>query len=88
VRAAVGWNPNHLPPLLNAWDRAGDLRRLLGARWGLRAGIAVATGAGDNTGSTFGAGATMVGKAVLTIGTSGVSCMSIRPFIRGQTAQS
>ena len=81
--AAVGWNPDHLPPLLNAWDRAGDLRGPLAARWGLRAGIAVATGAGDNMGSTLGAGAAMPGDAVLTIGTSGVSCIVDAAFHPG-----
>ncbi len=80
---AVGWNPDHLPPLLNAWDRAGDLRGPLAARWGLRAGIAVATGAGDNMGSTLGAGAATPGDAVLTIGTSGVSCVVDAAFHPG-----
>ena len=81
--AAVGWNPDHLPPLLRAWDRAGDLRPALAARWGLRPGLAVAAGAGDNMGSTLGAGAATPGDAVLTIGTSGVSCIVDAAFHPG-----
>lgn len=81
--AAVGWNPDHLPPLLKSWERAGDLRSILAQRWGMRAGLAVAAGAGDNMGSTLGAGAARPGDAVLTIGTSGVSCMVDAAFHPG-----
>lgn len=79
----VGWDPAHLPPLLNAWEAAGGLRRDLAARWGLRAGLPVACGAGDNMGSTLGAGAARPGDAVLTIGTSGVSCIVDSQFHPG-----
>jgi xylulokinase len=73
--AAVGWDPAHLPPILAAWQSAGTLRPDLAARWGMRAGLPVAAGCGDNMGSTLGAGAATPGDAVLTIGTSGVACL-------------
>ncbi len=73
--AAVGWNPAHLPPLTRAWASAGGLRPALAVRWGMRAGLPVAAGCGDNMGSTLGAGGARPGDAVLTIGTSGVACI-------------
>ena len=72
---AVGWQIAYLPPLVPSWQAAGGLRATLAARWGLRAGIPVAAGAGDNMASTLGAGAARPGDAVLSIGTSGVSCI-------------
>ncbi|MDZ4093536.1 MAG: xylulokinase [Paracoccaceae bacterium] len=71
----VGWNIDHLPPLSNPWDRAGTLRPVLAARWGMGRDVAVATGAGDNMGSTLGAGGARPGDAVVSIGTSGVVCI-------------
>ncbi len=73
--AAVGWNPDHLPPILQSWAAAGGLRPALAARWGMRPGTPVAAGAGDNMGSTLGAGAARAGEAVVTIGTSAVACL-------------
>ncbi|MGB8812809.1 MAG: FGGY family carbohydrate kinase [Paracoccaceae bacterium] len=79
----VGWRMDHLPPLLQPWQAAGGLRAELARRWGLRPGIPVAAGAGDNMGSTLGAGAARPGDAVLTIGTSGVSCIVDSAFHPG-----
>lgn len=72
---AAGWNIDHLPPLTEAWKQAGGLRPALAERWGLKANLPVAAGAGDNMGSTLGAGAATPGDAVLSIGTSGVACI-------------
>lgn len=72
---AAGWAIEHLPPLVHAWEPAGGLRPDLAKRWGLKPNLPVAAGAGDNMGSTLGAGAARPGDAVLTIGTSGVSCI-------------
>jgi xylulokinase len=80
---AVNWDPAHLPPILNPWDAAGSLRPKLAQRWGMRAGLPVATGCGDNMGSTLGAGAATPGDAVLTIGTSGVACLVDARFSPG-----
>jgi xylulokinase len=72
---AAGWDMDHLPPLTHAWEPAGGLRPALAERWGLKPNLPVAAGAGDNMGSTLGAGAATPGDAVLSIGTSGVACM-------------
>ncbi|MCU0909547.1 MAG: xylulokinase [Rhodobacteraceae bacterium] len=73
--AAAGWDPAHLPPVVAPWDAAGGLRPALAARWGMRPGLPVAAGAGDNMASTLGAGAARPGDGVLTVGTSGVACL-------------
>jgi xylulokinase len=75
ICAAVGWSPDHLPPLLDAWQVAGTLRPALAQRWGMRRDVRIATGCGDNMGSTLGVGAARPGDAVLSIGTSGVACL-------------
>ena len=80
---AAGWNPAHLPPLRQPWDAAGTLRPQLAARWGLKPGLFVAAGAGDNMGSTLGAGGARPGDAVLTIGTSAVACLVDHAFHPG-----
>ncbi|MCZ8334205.1 MAG: xylulokinase [Rhodobacteraceae bacterium] len=79
----AGWNPDHLPPITSAWKAAGGLRSTLASRWGMKPGIPVAAGAGDNMASTLGAGAARPGDAVLTIGTSGVACIVDATFHPG-----
>jgi xylulokinase len=79
----AGWDAACLPPVLKPWQAAGGLRAPLAARWGLRAGLPVAAGCGDNMGSTLGAGAARPGDAVLTIGTSGVACVVDASFHPG-----
>jgi len=81
--AAVGWDPAHLPPLVAPWAEAGRLRAELAQRFGLRPGIPVAAGAGDNMASTLGVGAARPGDAVLTVGTSGVACLVDEAFHPG-----
>ncbi len=81
--AAAGWDPAHLPPVLNSWAAAGQLKPALAARWGMTGTVAVAAGAGDNMGSTLGAGGARPGDAVLTIGTSGVACIVDAAFHPG-----
>ncbi len=84
--AAAGWNPDHLPPVRASWAVAGGLRPALAQRWGMRAGTPVAAGAGDNMGSTLGAGAARAGEAVVTIGTSAVACLVDDSFHPGPEA--
>jgi xylulokinase len=81
--AAAGWDPAHLPPVLDSWAEAGRLKPDLCARWGMAGPVAVAAGAGDNMGSTLGAGGARPGDAVLTIGTSGVACVVDAAFHPG-----
>ncbi len=78
--AAAGWNPAHLPPIVQPWQAAGGLRASLATRWGMRADLPVAAGVGDNMGSTLGAGGVRPGDGVLTIGTSGVACLVDHAF--------
>lgn len=79
----MGWRIEHLPPLRKSWEPAGRLQNGLAERWELRPGIVVAAGAGDNMGSTLGAGGARPGDAVLTVGTSGVSCIVDAAFHPG-----
>ncbi|MCB6179748.1 xylulokinase [Rhodobacter sp. Har01] len=81
--AAAGWDPAHLPPVLDSWAEAGRLRPELCARWGIAGPVSVAAGAGDNMGSTLGAGGARPGDAVLTVGTSGVACIVDAAFHPG-----
>lgn len=81
--ALVGWNPDNLPPLTQSWAAAGTLRPALAARWGMKAGVILAAGAGDNMASTLGVGAAKPGDAVLTVGTSGVACIVDASFHPG-----
>lgn len=81
--AAAGWDPAYLPPVHDSWAEAGQLRHELGARWGMTGPVSVAAGAGDNMGSTLGAGGARPGDAVLTIGTSGVACIVDAAFHPG-----
>jgi xylulokinase len=84
--ALAGWDARNLPPLTQPWAAAGQLRPALAARWGMRAGVAVAAGCGDNMGSTLGVGAVRPGDAVLTVGTSGVACIVDAAFHPGPGA--
>ncbi len=72
--AAAGWDRSRLPPLLDSWDPAGQLRPELCQRWSTPRTVIVAAGSGDNFAGTLGAGATRPGQAALSIGTSGVLC--------------
>lgn len=81
--AAARWDPAHLPPLVDSWAEAGRLRSDYLTRWGIAGPVSVAAGAGDNMGSTLGAGGAQAGDAVLTIGTSGVACIVDHAFHPG-----
>jgi xylulokinase len=80
---AVGWDPAHLPPVIDSWAEAGRLKPELLVRWGMTGPVSVAAGAGDNMGSTLGAGGARPGDAVLTVGTSGVACIVDATFHPG-----
>lgn len=81
--AAAGWDPVYLPPIVASWDAAGQLRPALLSRFAMTGPVWVAAGAGDNMGSTLGAGGTRPGDAVLTLGTSGVACLVDHAFHPG-----
>lgn len=70
--AAAGWSLDKLPNLLQSCDPAGHLRRDLCARWGTPDTVIIAAGSGDNYAGALGVGASIAGRAALSIGTSGV----------------
>ncbi|MFO1149679.1 MAG: xylulokinase [Alsobacter sp.] len=68
--AACGLGPEQVPPLLEGSDNAGLLRPDLARRWGMRADVVVAAGAGDAAAGAVGAGAVHDGDAFVSLGTS------------------
>ncbi|NML42851.1 xylulokinase [Ramlibacter sp. G-1-2-2] len=70
--AASGLGLQHMPALVEGSARAGTLRAEVAQAWGLRAGIPVAGGGGDNAASAVGVGAVRAGQGFLSLGTSGV----------------
>ncbi len=70
--AATELSREHMPGLVEGSAVSGNLRAEVAARCGLRAGIPVAGGAGDNAASAVGVGVSQPGEAFLSLGTSGV----------------
>jgi len=73
---------DRLPPLMEAGTAVGTVSESAARRFGLPAGLLVASGGGDNMMSAFGSGATRPGVVVLSMGTSGtVFAQSERPVV-------
>ena len=70
--AATDLAEKQMPRLVEGTERAGALRAELASKWGLRAGIPIAGGAGDNAASACGMGTVRPGQAFASLGTSGV----------------
>jgi xylulokinase len=70
--AATGLSRQHMPALVEGSDISGHLSAQAAESLGLRAGIPIAGGAGDNAASAIGIGATQAGDAFVSLGTSGV----------------
>ncbi len=70
--AATDLGESQMPSLVEGTEAAGALRADLASKWGLRAGIPVAGGAGDNAASACGMGIVRPGQAFASLGTSGV----------------
>lgn len=70
--AATGLGLEHMPRLVEGADISGALRAGVAARFGLREGVPVAGGGGDNAASAVGVGAVTPGQGFVSIGTSGV----------------
>lgn len=77
---AAGWDIEKLPPVLWAWEPAGQLRTELAERFNIKRGIPVAAGAGDNMACSIGVGVAKPGDCALTVGTSGVLCTVSEQF--------
>ena len=69
--AACGLTEAQMPRLVEGTDVAGTLRADIADAWGM-AQVLVAGGAGDNAGGAAGVGVVTDGKALLSLGTSGV----------------
>jgi xylulokinase len=69
---AGGMTPAQMPALVEGSDVAGTLHAEAAAALGLRAGMPVAGGGGDNAASAVGIGAVEAGQGFLSLGTSGV----------------
>jgi xylulokinase len=69
---ACGLGLDRMPALAEGSEAAGELRGELASKWGMRPGIVVAGGAGDNAASAVGMGTVKGGDAFVSLGTSGV----------------
>ena len=72
VLSRLNIDPNILPEVKESGDCCGYLTQEVAARTGLPAGIAVAGGGADNACGAVGAGIVKTGRALSSIGTSGV----------------
>lgn len=63
---------DHMPRLVEGSEVSGTVRHDLASRFGLKAGIPVAGGGGDNAASAIGVGVVQAGQAFVSLGTSGV----------------
>ena len=70
--ALTGLDESHMPRLVEGSAPSAALRHELAERWGLRAGIPIAGGGGDNAASAVGMGVVKPGQGFLSLGTSGV----------------
>ncbi len=70
--AACHLDESRMPAVREGSDATGELDGALADRWGLREGVVVAAGAGDNAASAIGIGAVAPGQAFVSLGTSGV----------------
>ncbi|HJW12489.1 MAG TPA: xylulokinase, partial [Albitalea sp.] len=70
--AACGLTREQMPRLVEGSEVSGQLRATWAERWGLRAGIPVAGGGGDNAASAVGIGAVRPNEGFVSLGTSGV----------------
>jgi xylulokinase len=83
---ACGITVDVLPRLVESGAIGGALRPELARRFGLRANLPVAGGAGDNMAGAIGAGVVRAGDAFISLGTSGVYFVANDRFVpaRGQ----
>jgi xylulokinase len=70
--AAGGMTRAQMPRLVEGTAVSGQLRPAWARRWGLRSGLPVAGGGGDNAASAIGVGAVGPNQGFISLGTSGV----------------
>ncbi|WP_299997236.1 xylulokinase [uncultured Cedecea sp.] len=69
---ACGLNRDMMPALVEGSQASGILKAEIAAQWGLKEGVIIAGGGGDNAASAVGIGAINTGDAFISLGTSGV----------------
>ncbi len=62
----------HMPRLVEGSEVSGELRGDIAGQFGLKSGIPIAGGGGDNAASAIGVGVVRAGDAFVSLGTSGV----------------
>jgi len=77
---ACGMRRDQMPALVEGSEPAGSLKPELAARWGLKAGVPIAGGGGDNAASAVGMGLVEPGAGFVSLGTSGVIFVSGEHF--------
>ena len=77
---ATGLARRHMPHLVEGRQPSGTLLPALARAWGLRDGVRVAGGGGDNAATAVGIGAVRDGQAFLSLGTSGVLFVATAAF--------
>ncbi len=70
--AATGLDARAMPRLVEGSQPSATLRPALAAAWGVRPGVVIAGGGGDNAAGAVGVGVVRPGDAFLSLGTSGV----------------
>ncbi|MFZ2100910.1 MAG: xylulokinase [Oricola sp.] len=70
--AATDLSESQMPALVEGSEAGGQLRAEIASRFGMKAGITVAGGAGDNAAAAIGMGTIHDGAAFASLGTSGV----------------
>lgn len=84
--AATGLTLGQMPRLVEGSAISGGLTRELADRWGLRRGLPIAGGAGDNAASAVGIGAVRPGQGFVSLGTSGVVFLAGDQFLPNSQA--
>jgi xylulokinase len=86
IATACGIDTAVLPRVVASSAVSASLRSDLAARWGMRAGVPVAGGGGDNMCGGVGAGVVANGDAFISLGTSGVYFVANERFVPALSA--
>ncbi len=70
-----GMDASYMPRLCEGSQVSAHLKDELAREWGMRPGVVIAGGAGDNAASAIGVGAVQPGEGFVSLGTSGVIFM-------------
>jgi xylulokinase len=83
--AVTGLDVDAMPRLVEGIEVSGRLRPEIAAEWGLPLGCPVAGGAGDNAAGAAAVGCVAPGRALVSIGTSGVVFVADERFLPDPT---